>query len=171
MPSEARLRALRGNLIGARIDAMPLVAWGGAEVRRYRGRLYALPRALGSMPNNDILEVAASACCVLPPGLGRIVLDRVSGAGLRIESLGERLALEYRAGGECLRPAARRPRRALRNLFQEAGVVPWMRPRLPLLYAGGRLVAVADLWLDAEFTAAAGEAGLQPRWEGRPRLF
>lgn len=171
MPSEARLGALRDNLIGARADAMPLVAWGGAEVRRYRGRLYALPRALEGVPDGDKLTAAAGAYCELPTGLGRVVLDRVTGAGLRMASLGERLELEYRAGGESLRPAAGRPRRALRNLFQEAGIVPWMRPRLPLLYAGGRLVAVADLWLDADFTAAAGEAGLQPRWEGRPRIF
>jgi tRNA(Ile)-lysidine synthase len=171
MPSEARLRALREDLIGARIDAMPLVAWGDVEVRRYRGRLYALPRALKGAPASGTITAAAGAHCELPAGLGRIVLDLVPGAGLRVESLGERLELEYRAGGESLRPAPGRPRRALRNLFQEAGVVPWMRPRLPLLYAGGRLVAVADLWLDADFTVTAGEAGLQPRWKGRPRIF
>jgi len=171
MPSEARLRSIREDLVGARPDAMPVVQWGGAELRRYRGRLYALPRALPMEPGSTMLAVSADASAELGAGLGRLTLDRVTGSGLRLGSLGERLEVRFRAGGESLRPVAGRPRRTLRNLYQEAGIVPWMRSRLPLLYCGGRLVAVADLWLEADLAAGPGEEGLQPRWEDRPGIY
>jgi tRNA(Ile)-lysidine synthase len=91
-------------------------------------------------------------------------------AGLRLPLAGA-VELRFRAGGESIRPHAARPRKRLKDLCQEAGVVPWMRGRLPLLFVGGRLAAVADLWVETEFAAAAGEASLLPVWEQRPLLF
>ena len=44
-------------------------------------------------------------------------------------------------------------------------MAPWWRERLPLLYSGDQLVAVADLWVCAPYAAAAGEAGWQIRWQ------
>ncbi len=43
-----------------------------------------------------------------------------------------------------------------------------MRDRLPLIYAGDELVAVADLWLAAD---AASEPGTAVRWDDRPELY
>ena len=37
------LSAVLGDVLQAREDAQPLVAWQGAELRRYRGNLYLLP--------------------------------------------------------------------------------------------------------------------------------
>ena len=42
-----------------------------------------------------------------------------------------------------------------------------MRDRLPLLYSGGELVAVGDLWIAAD---AASEPGTAIRWSDRPAL-
>ena len=74
-------------------------------------------------------------------------------------------------GGESLRPHPARPRKRLKQLCQEAGIVPWMRERLPLLIAGSRLVAVGDLWIDSELAVAKGKPALKPVWSGRPELF
>ena len=52
----------------------------------------------------------------------------------------------------------------MRNLLQEAGLPPWERERLPFLYVGNELVAVAGLGVDAGFRAAAGESGFLPLW-------
>ncbi len=46
-------------------------------------------------------------------------------------------------------------------------MVPWMRDRLPLVYAGDELVAVGDLWLAA---SAVSEPGVAVRWKDRPAL-
>ena len=45
--------------------------------------------------------------------------------------------------------------------------MPWMRDRLPLVYADEELVAVGDLWLAA---AAVSEPGVAVRWKDRPAL-
>ncbi|HEY0876891.1 MAG TPA: tRNA lysidine(34) synthetase TilS [Zeimonas sp.] len=58
--------------------------------------------------------------------------------------------LEVRAArsGERLRPRATGPRRRLKILFQERGVAPYLRARLPALYAGDRLLYVAGIGMD-----------------------
>ncbi|HET7198970.1 MAG TPA: tRNA lysidine(34) synthetase TilS, partial [Burkholderiales bacterium] len=74
------------------------------------------------------------------------------------------LEVRLRAGGERLQPDARRPRRTLKNLFQEAGVPPWQRERMPLLFCGADLVWAPGLGVDARYQAPAGELGWLPRW-------
>ena len=68
-----------------------------------------------------------------------------------------------RAGGERLRLPGR-PTRPLKKLLQEAGVPPWRRTRLPLVWVNEALVAVADLWVAAEFAADAETPGLCLEW-------
>ena len=79
--------------------------------------------------------------------------------------------VRFRSGGESLKPHPGRPRKRLKDLCQEAGIVPWMRDRLPLVYVGDRLAAVGDLWVDAGFAARAGAPALKPVWTGRPPLY
>ena len=79
--------------------------------------------------------------------------------------------LRFRKGGESLRPSLARPRKRLKDLCREAGIVPWMRERLPLVFVGEQLVAVADLWIDADFAAEAGRPALKPVWTGRPQIY
>jgi tRNA(Ile)-lysidine synthetase-like protein len=45
-------------------------------------------------------------------------------------------------------------RRTLKSLLQEARVPLEERAHMPLVYAGARLVAVADRWLDASVQAS-----------------
>lgn len=165
-PPAARLDSVLDGMLPARADAQPLVRWPDGELRRYRGRLYAMaPRAPAAAPP---LDPDPSGVVDLGPGLGRLRLAPGAG-GLRPG--GGAFEIRFRAGGESLRPDAARPRKDLKDLCQEAGIVPWMRSRLPLVYCGGVLAAVADLWIDADFRAAAGEASVIPVWEGRPPLY
>jgi len=65
--------------------------------------------------------------------------------------LDEGLTLKFRAGGEDFSAAWPAPSAAVETLAgQEAAILPWMRSRIPLLFRGGELVAVGDLWLAAE---------------------
>ena len=72
--------------------------------------------------------------------------------------------MRLRSGGERLQPDARRPRRTLKNLFQEAGVPPWQRERLPLLFSGETLVWAPGLGVDAAYQAPAKALGVLPEW-------
>jgi tRNA(Ile)-lysidine synthase len=74
------------------------------------------------------------------------------------------MQVKLRSGGERLQPDARRPRRTLKNLFQEAGVPAWERERLPLLYRGDELVWAPGLGVDARYTAGQKSAGWVPEW-------
>lgn len=168
-PPAARLDTALDDLLAARGDAQPLVRWPEGELRRYRGRLYAM-KPLPAIPSDAVLSPGAGHGVPLGPGCGRFMLVEGRTGGIRV-GLPAPLALRFRAGGESLRPAHTRPRKRLKDLCQEAGIVPWMRRRLPLVYAGDRLVAVADLWVEAEFQAPAGVPGLLPVWEGRPEIL
>ncbi len=70
--------------------------------------------------------------------------------------------MRFRVGGERFKPMRRDHSRPLKKWLQEAGVPPWLRGRIPLLYRDGELVAVGDLWISA---AAAEVADAGPQWE------
>jgi tRNA(Ile)-lysidine synthase len=162
-PPAARLASALAAFLTARDDALPLLRWEGGELRRYRGRLYALrPLAMPATGEPD-----AAGILHLGPGLGRFRLVAGQAGGLPVCAA---WAIRFRSGGECLRPHPGRPLKRLKNLFQEAGIVPWMRDRLPLVFVGDRLAAVGDLWLDADLARPPGETGLRPVWEDRPPL-
>ncbi len=163
-PTAMQLSRVINEVIPARRDAQPLVSWPGAAVRRYRNGLYLLPEKLIESP--AAIEVSSDD---VPLGTGLGVLQFVRGAA---RGLSERLwtrdiQVRFRHGGEEFQPLGQSHTRKLKKLLQEEGVVPWMRDRLPLVYAGDELVAVGDLWLASE---AVGEPGVAVRWKDRPAL-
>ena len=68
-------------------------------------------------------------------------------------------------GGERLRPAGTAHSRELKTLFQEAGVPPWRRERMPLIRRRDHLLAVADLWMSGEFSEELRESGAAYEWK------
>ncbi len=101
----------------------------------------------------------ASKSFELPLGLGRLELVPDDRGPVDLDALPEPLAIRWRAGGERLSLHPGGPRRALKSLLQEARVPVAERGRLPLLYSttgdSGKLIAVADLLLDATVRATA----------------
>lgn len=168
IPSTARLESILRDVVPARDDAQPIVTWRAGEVRRYRGKLYAM-RPLGPLPPGEWRqEIRLGDVIELPCGLGRVSLEVTSGEGLAISTLSTPLVLTFRTGGERLRPAGRQDRRRLRHLLQEHAVPPWLRGRLPLLWAGDRLVAVVGRWNSADAPACDKAPAVQVRWQTDP---
>lgn len=165
-PGAAHLEQIVGELVQAREDAQPLVAWPGANARRYRDRLYLLPADMAETPGPQPLGIAGERI-LLPRGLGMLEFEKGATCGLSEAVLAQDLELRFREGGEEFKPAGQRHTRKLKKLLQEEGVVPWMREQLPLLYSGGQLVAVADLWIADE---AVAEPGTSIRWKNRPPI-
>jgi len=50
-------------------------------------------------------------------------------------------------------------------LFQEAGIPPWRRAAMPLVYLDGRLAAIGGLWVAAEFFCEENNACVKLRIE------
>jgi tRNA(Ile)-lysidine synthase len=103
----------------------------------------------------------------LPELGGELRFRRARGKG--IDASRTALGVRLRTGGERLQPDAGRPRRTLKNLFQEAGVPPWERDRLPLLVCGDDLVWVPGLGVDVKYRAAENAVGILPEWRKMPR--
>jgi tRNA(Ile)-lysidine synthase len=88
-----------------------------------------------------------------------------AGSGIsRAKLAAHPVILRGRVGGERMQPDFRRPRRTLKNLFQECGIPPWERDRLPLLCSGPRLVWVPGIGIDCVYQAAPRESSLTPFW-------
>jgi tRNA(Ile)-lysidine synthase len=164
-PPATALRSVVADLLPAAEDAQPLVCWSGAEVRRYRDQVYILAEAPRKGRRADVR--CGPEGIELGAGLGRLRLASGAEEGLSDAVIEAGLEIGFREGGEEIKLKGHRHTKKLKKLLQEAGVLPWMRDRLPLLYAAGELVAVADLWI-AE--AASSSPGTAIHWENRPAL-
>ncbi len=159
------LQRIIDEVLPAAVDAMPLVCWHGAEVRRYRDNLYAmspLPAVPDELPP---LPWSGETLMVLPAGLGELRKRRLVGKGLREELLSSaEVTIGWRRGGEAMALAGRSGHHALKKLYQEAAIPPWERGRRPLLFIDGQLAQVAGLWSDSRFACGENEQGILFEW-------
>jgi tRNA(Ile)-lysidine synthase len=156
VPPAARLAEIAGPLLTARADARPAVEWPGGRVEREAGllRLRAVRAAAAAARQELRWRWRTRPVCPLPGDLGQLELRCEPHGPLDLARLPATLTIRWRRGGERLSLGKDRPRRALKSLLQEARVPTDQRARLPLLFSGARMVAVADLWLDAAVQAA-----------------
>ncbi len=163
-PSEARLLEMLKQLSAGNAA----VAHEGRLLRVYRDKVFLDGKARqadGFKPRSWNGE----ARLALPALGGELRFKRVRGRGIASESIkGRPLEVRLRSGGERLRLDARRPSRTLKNLFQEAGVPPWERERMPLLFCGPDLVWAPGLGVDARFLSAGRAPGIVPDWRPSP---
>jgi tRNA(Ile)-lysidine synthase len=163
-PSEAKLAEMVRQLGAGKTGA--LIEHDGARWRLYRGKLVeagAAPRAFAPIPWRGERRVR------MPALGGELLFRRVRGAGIDAGALKEKaMTVRLRSGGERLQPDARRPRRTLKNLFQEAAVPAWQRDRLPMLFHGDALVWAPGLGVDARYQAKKRASGWLPEWKTRP---
>ncbi|WP_236179298.1 tRNA lysidine(34) synthetase TilS [Pseudomonas mosselii] len=123
------------DLRDAAADACPVWRLTDGELHRSHGRIWWL---------NGVWLAAVSGNY---PWLDSGQPLRLPGNGsVRLMSapLGEGLHIRYRQGGEIMQLPGR-GRRDLKRLLNELQVPHFVRPRLPLLYRGEQLLAVANL--------------------------
>lgn len=160
-PSESKLVEMLKQLTSSGKDT--LIEHDGARLRVYRGAVVVeKPREPGAF---EPLTWRGERKLPVPALGGELRFRRRRGAGIDPKWLKDgSLQVRLRSGGERLQPDARRPRRTLKNLFQEAGVPPWQRKKLPLLYRGDELVWVPGLGVDSRYAAAEKSSGWVPEW-------
>ena len=141
LPDTKRLQQIFVEVIAAAEDGEPCVRWQEVAVRRYRQRLYLTAAELASGQQHDWdlrqplelreLNIRLSVVSCRDNGLDAGLIGQV---GMRIG---------FRQGGEECRPLGRGGQHHdLRKLFQEWGIPPWQRPRVPLLYVGDEIAAI-----------------------------
>jgi len=123
------------SLRDAADDARPIWRLAGGELHRAAGRVWWLSdHWLCPVPGAVDWADPAVALCL--PGNGRVALNGMPPAGP--------LCVRYREGGEVMALPGR-GHRDLKRLLNEKGVPAFVRGRLPLLYQGEQLLAVANL--------------------------
>jgi tRNA(Ile)-lysidine synthase len=53
----------------------------------------------------------------------------------------------------------------LKKVFQEQGIPPWERQRIPLIYIEEKLAMIPGLWVCEPFQAGPGEPGVLITWD------
>lgn len=139
VPFASALQQLEHDVLRAHAEAMPLLCWPGVECRRYRDVFYA-SAPLPLLPADFIAEWDGSQPLQLPAGYGALQAP---------QGFLEAVQVRFAQGGERIRPKNDAHTRSLRYLSQQAGVPPWIRPRLPLVFLAGQLVSVAGHWNSA----------------------
>jgi len=158
-PSSVQVQQILNNLLTAKADRQPLVRWPGAEVRRYRHHLFAMP------PPPPVPEASYTLTWQLPQPLrlpwGDMKATEIEGQGLALPA-GTSLQIRFRQGGETFHWHGHQ--RIVKKLLQAAHLPPWQRPFMPLIYIENTLLAMPNIGIADGFVAREGENGRDIQW-------
>ena len=162
-PDAQIIKKIITEVIHANADRNPCIKWKGAEIRRYRGYLYIMK----SLPAHDVeMTKHWNLKKSLKLTSGDLKAVSSKGSGINKDMLSnDTVEIRYRQGGEQIRPSGRVETHDLKKLFQDQGIQPWLRDRVPLIYYEDELIAVADLWVASKYAATGTEAAWQITWE------
>lgn len=179
MPSTAWLTEMVTQLVEARSDAQLLVTHPDCHIRRHRDRLHITPK-LASLPGQrdpddegvfvkegELFKWSGEGSLAFPSYGGVLHFEQgeqgIDPAWLR----GQPLKIDFRKGGERLKPAANRPTRPLKYHYQACDVPAWERERLPIVSAGKDLLFAAGIGMDCHHFGAGPAPLIALRWESR----
>lgn len=163
-PPDASRAELERQAAEAGEDRVPVIAWAGAEVRAWNGRLHAMRP--GAAPADGWHAPWDGSPLALPAGCGTLALHHGNRRTAYPDAACFKppLTVRFRRGGEHIKPSGDAHTRELRDLFQRARIPPWQRACCPLIYANDQLLAVADLWTTARGKALFDEQGVRVHW-------
>lgn len=162
VPADTQRRELERQSAGAAEDAVPCIAWHGAEVRIWDDRLHAM--APLPAPPADWEAQWDGTLLDLPAGCGTLHVEPAHPPAPANTPFDPPLTVRLRRGGERIKPAGDAHTRELRDLFQQARVPPWLRSRCPLIHERDELIAVADLWISERGRQRLDALRARPRW-------
>ena len=155
-PSEERLTAWWSELTQARLDAKLQWDHDQCVIRLWRGHLSITQdlnaQAKGKEKEKEVKTEGEWTFKKVPanskkPGIAKDRFEKAKQKGL--------INTMAREGGEKFKVDLKRPRKSLKNLYQEAAIPPWQRD-VPLLYIGEELVAVAGIGISADWQTTEG---------------
>ena len=162
IPDLVHINSIEACVLDARAGAQACVHWKGAVLRRYRGQLYLMPK-LAPVPDDFVKQWDLKT--TLPLSWGTLATTAVTGEGLsQIALNAAAVTVQLRRGGERCHPVGRQHSQTLKRLFQEWGVPPWERGRVPLIFADRKLAAVGSICICNPFGAKPDEVGRKIRW-------
>ncbi|WP_165312079.1 tRNA lysidine(34) synthetase TilS [Vibrio ziniensis] len=149
MPSRKHTEMIWLEVASSTVDANPKLKLGDREIRRFDNRLYCVDeyRDISAWKSSIVVEQKL----LLPDELGTLsIVTQQGGIGLP-ERLDD-LWVSFNPEGLSACPVGRAGSRKLKKLFQEYGVPSWLRRRIPILMYQDKVVAVANLFVDRDFS-------------------
>ena len=137
LPSAIVMQKVIDEACLAKEDSMPLVKWQGAEIRRYRNRLYIM-KPTNSFDTSFSLIISGLQELMIEEG--KTLVWQESRQGLTENIIQKGLQLRFRQGGEKIKIHGQH--HSLKHLMQEEAIPPWQRDRIPLLFCEDELLVV-----------------------------
>ncbi|MBX9336166.1 tRNA lysidine(34) synthetase TilS, partial [Serratia marcescens] len=162
MPAREQLQRLWEEVALSREDAEPQLQLGTYQIRRFRGRLHLLP-PLAAL--RDVhLPWQPDEPLALPDGLGWLVAGEGELA-LRAPQPSQRISIRFGGVQGTVRIVGRAHSRPIKKLWQELGIPPWQRERIPLIYYDEQLIAALGVFVCEAGLVPEGERPWRLRWE------
>ncbi len=149
MPSRDFVDRVLVQVVAAREGANPVLSTQVCSIRRYRDELYCL-KATQKIPAFDLIWHPEEPLLKLTDEVAYQTVKSSSGIPT-VKWHNSKITVKSRVGGETLSLPGRCGHHSLKNLFQEAGIPPWVRGTIPLFYLDGKLAAVGEHWVSSEF--------------------
>ncbi len=177
MPSAAWLSEMLVQLLEARDGAQPLITHPDCHVRRHRDRLHITPKLqdLEGTREDEFDKTPGTSFRwdgeteMAFPAYGGVLHFEPAGegeGGLDADWLrAQPLLIEFRKGGERLKPAHNRPTRGLKYHYQALNIPAWERSRLPVVSSGRQVLFAAGVGMDCNHLVGEGVSRWRLRWQ------
>jgi tRNA(Ile)-lysidine synthase len=166
MPGFEELRGIVEEVIPAPEDAQPLISWKQddttIDLRRFANKLYILKNFSRDF-NQRAYPIKPGMTLALDFNLGTITLEESTSGGIRMQE-GDIFEIRFDCAQSDAKPAGRKTR-SFKKIFQDYGVPPWLRSRIPLLFVNGELATVGDLFVCQNLAAKSGQKQLKIYWQ------
>jgi tRNA(Ile)-lysidine synthase len=151
LPSHAQMDTIWRDIVLAQQDANPVMRFNLVELRRFDGALFVVP----SCPDLSFWQqpIVLNQPLILPATIGILTLTTETSNPTIIDASDTApYWINFNPEGLSAHPVGRSGSRKLKKLFQEYRVPSWLRRRTPILMSGKRVVAVANLFVDCDFS-------------------
>lgn len=151
---------LDAQVLACTPDRAAQLAWAGWQLRRWRDGLYLLPPRPAQPDTGWSAYWDGRQPLALPDG-SVWLLDNAP------DGFSQPLQVRLRRGGERLVLPGRGHHSALKDCLQQAGIPPWQRPWLPLLWHQEQLLAAGEVVQAAAFAPPLVPPGARLRRQNR----
>jgi tRNA(Ile)-lysidine synthase len=161
IPGNALLKEMLRQMMSAKSDSAVYFKIGDREVRRFRDQV------LVERVPAPVFSTEWSGAPVIQWGDYCIHARQVIGEGVAAAMLGigqARFAVRHDGAAMALNENG--SRRPLKDVLREAGVPPWRRKSLPVLYVGDEVAWVAGIGISAKYRCKPGAEGFLIEFDG-----
>jgi tRNA(Ile)-lysidine synthase len=144
MPSQQQLALIWQTVALAKEDANPQFILHNKQIRRYQNQLYLLP--LYQNIESQMLNWDLTLPLTLPDNVGQLQVNYQPPLPCRLPHADEQVTVRFHAQGQ-LQIVNRKGSRAIKKLWQEHHIPPWMRTRIPMVYYNEQLICAVGAFV------------------------